>query len=221
MCLLYFELHKELSEWTALVRPDPTHMKAQHTRERIRINKKKTAFSSFKIEIAVYWFHKTKYKPNKILCDEKTLALHYHQQKQYLRDMEICRPPGASEVDQLWLLVTEEVWWEIKQLTRKSQINHFPSINYHFLGCSFDLLLICKDTMAVERNPSLFSPSLCLYWEHLAHIAVNLAFVTSVCSVSLGPAVVAKCSSVQEIWPQPPQPTAQHWLTTSLSLALA
>lgn len=61
----------------------------------------------------------------------------------------------------------------------------------------------------------------CVYWEHLAHIAVNLAFVTSVCSVSLGPAVVAKCSSVQEIWPQPPQPTAQHWLTTSLSLALA
>lgn len=41
MCLLYFELHKELSEWTALVRPDPTHMKAQHTRERIKINKKK------------------------------------------------------------------------------------------------------------------------------------------------------------------------------------
>lgn len=124
--------------------------------------------------------------------------------------MEICWPPGASEVNPLWLLVTEEVWWEIKQLTRKSQINHFPSISYHFLGCSFDLLLICRDTMAAERNPSLFSPSLCLYWEHLAHIAVHMAFVTSVCSVSLGPAVAAKCSSVQEIWPQPPHPTAQH-----------
>lgn len=43
----------------------------------------------------------------------------------------------------------------------------------------------------------------------------------SVCSVSLGPAVAVKCSSVQEIWPQPPQTAAQCLLTTSLSLELA
>lgn len=70
--------------------------------------------------------------------------------------------------------------------------------------------------MAVEKSPSLFSPSLCLQWEHLAHIAVHLPFVTSVCSVSLGPAVAAKCSRNLAI-----ATPALHLPTTTLSLELA
>lgn len=44
---------------------------------------------------------------------------------------------------------------------KKKPNQPLPIHNYHFPGCSFDLLLICKDTVAVERKPSLFSPSLC------------------------------------------------------------
>lgn len=71
------------------------------------------------------------------------------------------------------------------------------------------------------RGSPACSVPLCVHWEHLAHIAIHLPFVTSVCSVSLGPAVAARWTSVQESWPQPPQPAAQCLLTTSLSLELA
>jgi len=110
-----------------------------------------------KIEITATWFHKTKYTS----CDLKTLALHYCSppSKKTLGDVEISWLTSISEPGQLQLLVTEDIWQGIKQLTRKNQVTHFTSISYHFPGCSFDSLPTSEE--AVESNPSPFSPSLC------------------------------------------------------------
>lgn len=195
------------------LRTHSSHMNAHHARGRMWIDQGERVCSSFKIEITAICFHKTAYKP----YDLKTLAVHCCSPPSKKTTWEMWRSPSHQHL-RAWSTV-EEAWWEIKQLPRKSQINHFTSINYLFPGCSFHLLPISKET--VVSNPSPFSPSLCLCWEYPVHAAIPLPVVTTACLGSLGPARAARCTRIQETCPQPGQPATQRLLTTLTSLDMA
>lgn len=63
----------------------------------------------------------------------------------------------------------------IKQLTKRSQVEHFMSINYHFPGCCFHSLPTIKGDVAVESG-SLF---LCSEYLLRAAITVYCCYVLS------------------------------------------
>lgn len=75
----------------------------------------------------------------------------------------------------------------IKKLTKRSQVEHFMSINYHSPGCCFHSLPIPKGATAVESSP------LFLCSEYLLHAAITLLLLCTEWAGACSVCQVYKC----------------------------
>lgn len=96
----------------------------------------------------------------------------------------------------------------IKQLTRRTQVEHFMYINYHFPACCFHSSPILKGDVAVE------SDSLFLCSEYLLRAAITVYCchhcILLLCTERAGACSSARCTNAQGTWQQSPWPVGSQ-----------